>query len=101
MKIAQLANGFRSDERSISGEHDDLVVVRQRFARAHERVSGAALWILHYELDAGVLDRLADALGFVTDDCVDVGGGNDLLRGSDHVRQQRLASDLMQDFGKL
>ena len=101
VKVSQLANGFRSDQRRVAREHNHRVVVCQRWARAQERVTGAALRLLQHELDAGVLNRLADALSLVADDSEDVCRGDDLLRRCDHVRQQRLASDLVKDFGML
>ena len=46
-------------------------------------------------------DGGADALGFVTDDGEDVGGRDDARSGGDHMRQQRLAADFVQNLGKL
>ena len=56
---------------------------------------------LQHESDAGGCDRGADAVGFVTDDGVDVAGRNYLGGGCDYVRQQGLAADFVQHFGML
>ena len=100
MKVAQLADGVRGDERSVAGEHDDVVVSGEGLAGAHERVTGAALRFLNHELNASTLNRLADARGLVTDNGVNVFRRDDLLGGGDYMRQQRLAADFVQDFGQ-
>ena len=64
-------------------------------------VAGAALFGLKDELNAGVGDGGADAVGFVADDAVDVVGGNDFFCGCDDVEEEGAASDLVEDFGAL
>jgi hypothetical protein len=48
-----------------------------------------------------VLESLAYAIGLVPDDGVDVRSRNYFGRGGDHVRQKRLTSDFVEDFGVL
>ena len=62
-------------------------------------VSGAALFGLQDELDAGVFDSSAYTVGFVADDAEDVVGGNDFFCGGDDVEEERTAADLVEDFG--
>ena len=64
-------------------------------------VAGAALLGLEDELDAGMCDGGADAVGLVTDDAVDVVGGDNCFCGGDDVEEESTASDLMEDFGAL
>src|SRR4029077_13580156 len=99
MKVAELPDGFGSNQRSVAGEHDDLVIfiARERFARHHERVPGAALSGLQHEVHARPGNRLSHALRLVADDHEDVLRGHDFLRGDYDMRQDRLAADVMQN----
>ena len=90
-----------SNERRVAVEDDDQIVGGESLAGDHQRVSGAALFALQHETDAGGGDRVPDAVGFVPDDGIHIGGGNYFGRGRNHVRQQRLAADLMQHLGML
>ena len=101
MEVAQLLDGLRSDERGIAGEHDDEIVGRQRFARDHQGVSGAALLLLQHESDAGSGHRAADPVGFMSDDGEYVAGRDHFGGGCDHVGQKRFAADLVQHLGML
>ena len=78
-----------------------MIVRSERFASDYQRVTGAALLFLHDKINSGVLESLAYAIGLVPDDGVDVRSRNYLGRGGDHVRQKRLASDFVEDFGVL
>ncbi len=53
---------------------------------------------LQNEANSGVGDRLTDAIGFMTDDGVYILHRNNFRGRSDHMRQQRLSADLVQDF---
>ena len=64
-----------------------------------EGVAGAALLGLEDELDAGVGDGGADAVGFVANDAEDVGGWRYGLGGGDDVEEQGLAADFVEDLG--
>ena len=64
-------------------------------------MAGAALFSLQDEIHAGRRERGADAIGFVADDGEHIARGNDLRGGGDDMRQQGLASDLMQHFRQL
>src|SRR5271155_3033609 len=101
MEIQQAGYGLGRDLGSVAGENYDVVVGGERRLRDHESVAGAALVGLQDEVDAGVLDDGADALGFVTDDGEDVAGRDNARGGSDDAGQQRLAANFMQNFSKL
>ena len=90
---------LRGDERGVAVENDDEIVGRQRFARDHQGVSGAALLLLQHESNAGSGNRAANPVGFMSDDGEHVAGRNHFGRGCDHVGQKRLAADFMQHFG--
>ncbi len=62
-------------------------------------MAGAALLFLEDEADAGLFDCGADAVGFVTDDAVDVVGRDDGFRRGDDVEKEGAAADLVEDFG--
>ena len=64
-------------------------------------MAGAALVNLVYELHAGESERRAHALSLVTDDHVDVLWRDHLAGRCDHMFQQRLAANLMQNLGPL
>ena len=101
MEVAQSFDGLGGNQRSVAREHDDDIVRRQGRTRDHQGVSRASLLALQHETDAGGGDRGADAVGFVSDDGVDVAGRNNPGGGRDYVRQQRLAANFMQHFGML
>ena len=101
MEVEQLGDGLRRDLRSIAGENDHVIVGGERGLRDHQSVAGAALFGLQDEIHAGRRERGADAIGFVADDGEHIARGNDLRGGGDDMRQQRLASDLMQHFRQL
>ena len=101
MEVEQLGDGLGRDLRSVAGENDDMVVGGECWLRDHQSVAGAALLGLQNEIDAGVGDGGADAVGLVTDDGEDIAGRNHARGGGDDVRQQRLAADFMQNFRKL
>src|ERR1700743_3154707 len=64
-------------------------------------VAGAALLGLEDELDTGVFDGGADAVGFVADDAEDVIGGDDVFGGGDDGEEEGAAADLVEYFGAL
>ena len=64
-------------------------------------MAGAALFSLQDEIYASRREGGADAIGFVADDGEHIARGNDLRGGGDDMRQQGLASDLMQHFRQL
>ena len=57
-----------------------------------------ALRFLQHELHSCLLHRLANFFRFVPNDHPNVSWRNDLLSRGNHMCQQRLATDLMQDF---
>ena len=99
MEIAQTSNGLRSDQRHVAGEHKNILVRSHLFASAHNGVSGAALFSLQDKLHAHGRNGSTHIFRLMADDDIDVLGGNDLLRGLDYVRQQRLAAYFMQHLG--
>ena len=101
VEVEQTGDGLRRDLRGVAGENDDVVVGGERRLRDHQSVAGAALLRLQDEIYAGGGDGGADAAGFVADDGEDVAGRNYARGGGDDVRQQGLAADFMQHFGKL
>ena len=101
MEVEQAGDGLGRDLRGVAGENDDVVVGGERRLRDHQGVAGAALLGLQDEIDAGVCDGGADALGFVTDDGEDIAWRDDARGGRDDMSEQRLAADFMQHFGKL
>ncbi len=64
-----------------------------------EGVTGAALFFLEDEADAGFFDGGADTVGFVADDAVDVVGRDDGFGCGDDVEEEGTAADLVEDFG--
>jgi len=64
-------------------------------------VAGSALLGLEDELDSGGRDGVADAVGLVADDAVDLVGGDDLLGGGDYVEEEGATADLVEDFRAL
>ena len=101
VKFAELLNGFRRDQRGVAGEHDDLVVGRERFAGHHQSVSSAALLSLQDEIHAGVGKGRAHTVSFMADDREDVRGWHDLGGRCDHVGQNWFAADFMENLGML
>jgi hypothetical protein len=99
MKVAKLLYGLSTDQRSVPGEHDDLIIGTQGFFRDHESMAGATLFFLQDEVDSGVRNSLPHQIRFVTDDGVYIRRLNNLCGRSDHVRQQRFSAHLMQNFG--
>ena len=83
MEIEQVGDGLGRDLRGVAGENDDVVVGGERRLRDHQSVAGAALLGLQDEIDAGVRDGGADALGFVADDGEDVRWRDDVGGGGD------------------
>src|SRR5215470_12902942 len=68
------------------------------FARAHDGVPRALLWLLNNEMNACVLHSSADFLCLVADDDVNFFDGNNTPGAFNDVRQQRLAANLVQNF---
>src|SRR5260370_18637848 len=101
VEVERLGDGLGRDLGGVAGENDDMVVGRERGLRNHEGVAGAALLGLPDEVDAGVGEGVADAIGFVADDGKDVAGGNDVGGRGDNVGQQGVAANFLQDFRKL
>ncbi len=100
VKIADARDGLRRDQRNIARQHQHMLERRQRCARFHHGVTGAALLALQHESDAGGFQRRADLVRLMPDDGEDALRGNHLRRRRHHMRQQRLAANLVQDFGK-
>src|SRR5262249_36677588 len=98
MKIAQPGDGRRPDQRRVAGEHQNIFILLNVVARAHDGVTCAALFCLKNEFHAGVRDGGADLVRLMTYDHINIVRGNDLHGRSDHVRQQRLAANVMKNF---
>ena len=95
MKIPQVSNRLRSNQRRVARKHNDVVVSRQRLACHHKRMAGAPLLGLQDEVHTRVLRRGLYALGFVADDRVNILRGHDTHCGPNDMLQQRLAADFM------
>ena len=78
VEVEQAGDGLGRDLRSVAGKNDDVVVGGECRLRDHQSVAGAALVGLQDEVDAGMGDDGADALGFVADDDEDVRRGYDV-----------------------
>ena len=98
MEIAQALNGFGRNQRSVARKNNDVVVGSEGIAGNHQGVTGAALLFLQNEVYPGMLNGLADAIGFVSDDGKDVAGGDDFGGGSDHVCEQGFPADFMKNL---
>ena len=101
MKIAQALDDFGANERGVSRENENVVVLGERVLADHDGVSGAALLFLDDEAAAGVGHRLANAIGLEADDGVDVLGGNDLGSSLNDPAQERFAADFVEHLGML
>src|ERR1041385_209256 len=99
MKVAHLGNGFRADQRHVSRKHQDVAVSGNVLTGAHDGMAGAALFGLQNKLYAHGRDRGAYAFRLMADDHVNMFSRDNLLRRLDHMRQQRLAANLMQYLG--
>lgn len=87
VEVAYSGNRFRSDERHVSAENQDVVVFGECLTALHECVSGAALLLLLDELRSERAEFGAHAFGFMADDAEDVGGRNDVTRCTDNVAE--------------
>src|SRR6185437_15441339 len=96
MKIAKAANGFRSDQRRIAREHQKALVLCQLAARSLDSMTGAALFRLNDEFHPSVRKGRADLLRSMTDNHVNVFCRYHFCRGSNDMRQQRLAPYFVQ-----
>jgi hypothetical protein len=106
MEVTNSGDGFGADEWNVAGQDEEMLWERRagEFEVGLEHlhgVAGAALLGLEDELYADVLDGGADAVGFVTDDAVDVISRDDLLCGGDHMKKKSAAADLMKNLGAL
>jgi hypothetical protein len=99
VKIADARDRLRRDQRNIAGKHQHVLKATQRLASLHHGVSGAALFALQHEADAGGFESGPHLLGFVPDDGEDVLWRHNLHCGRDNVSQQRLAGNLVQHLG--
>jgi hypothetical protein len=99
VKLPELPDGLRADERGVAGEHQDVLVAGDGLSGALDGVAGAVLLFLIDEANAGGGHRRLDQLGLVADHGVDVGRGHDLAGSGNHVAQQGLAADLVQNLG--
>ena len=104
VEVADGGDGFGADEGDVAGEDEEVFgewgagELEVGFEHLHG-VAGAALLGLEDELDSGVSDGGADAVGFVADDAEDVVGGDDGLGGGDDVEEEGAAADLVEDLG--
>ena len=99
VELPELLEGLRADERHVSGEHQNVLVAGDGFARTLDGVASAALFGLLDETDAGGGNRCFDPLGLVANDGINVAGRNNLAGGGNDVGQQGLSADLMQHLG--
>ena len=98
VEVANFRDGRGGDQGSVARENQHVIVFFQCLAGDHHGVSCAALFGLQDEVHLSIRDRSADALGFIADDRVDIPRRHNPGRSRDYMRQQRLASDFMQDF---
>ena len=104
MGFGEGADGLGADEGDVAGEDkevggDGLAGCGEEGFQHLEGVAGSALLRLEDELDAGRGDGGLDAGGFVADDAVDVGGGDERAGGGDDVEEEGAAADLVEDLG--
>ena len=104
VEIADGGDGFGADEGHVAGEDEEMFWERGAgelevgFEHLHG-VAGAALLGLEDELDSGVGDSGANAIGFVADDAEDVVGGDDGFGGGDDVEEKGATADLVENLG--
>ena len=101
MVVAKLRQRGGANEGGVSGQDQDMVIAREGFAAHHDGVAGSALFRLENKSDSVVGHRFLHALGLVADDDVDIARGDDLQGRIQHMLQEGLAADLMQNLGKL
>jgi len=46
VEIAQVLDGLGTDQRGVTGQHDDVVVRRESFAGDHQGMARSALFVL-------------------------------------------------------
>ncbi len=98
-ELDELPEARGSDQGHVPIEHEYRMFVGDQRHGLHHGVSGAELLGLQHPVDVLVLERF-DQRAAVTVDDADIGGGEG-SRGSDHVLEQRLARQGLQDFGKV
>ena len=101
VKLPELLDRLRPDERHIAGKHQNVLVAGDGFACALDGVAGAALLCLLDEADARCGHCCLHPLCLVTDHGIDVARSHNLAGGGNHVGQQRLAANLVQHLGPL
>ena len=99
MEVPQALDDFSADERSVSGEDENVVVLGERGLADHDGVSGAPLLFLEDEAATDVGSCGANAVGLESNDGVDVRDGNDLGGGLDDPAQERFAADFVEHLG--
>src|SRR5579872_6245506 len=72
MKVAELPNRLRRNQRRVARENNDVVISLQRFPRHDQGVASASLLRLQDEIHAGMRHRGPHAIGLVSDDRVDI-----------------------------
>src|SRR5438477_8497245 len=101
MKTLQLRDRLRRDKRSIPGEHDDVIVPGERVARHHQCMPGATLFSLYHKANTGRFDGSTHPLPLMSNDRVNILGGDNLRGRCDYVGQKRPATNFMQHFWEL
>ena len=104
VEVAECLEGGGLDEGDVAREdkkvfRSGLAACDEVLAKLLHGVAGAALLRLQDEVNAGGGCGGTDYLRLVADDAVDLRGGGDGLGCGDDMQQQRLAADLMKDFG--
>jgi hypothetical protein len=101
MKIADFGKSFREDERHIAGKHQDVLVLLHRGASTHDGMAGAALLCLKNKPHARISHRILNLLCLMANDDKDIAGWRYLGCGCDYLRQQRPATNFVENFRTL
>ncbi len=98
--IQQTLQGFRTHERHVAVEDQDVCILRELRHRLLHGVSGAELLGLQHPLHWSILEEVSDLVGAMAVDHHDLARRQCLRRGK-HVGEQRPACERVQDLGEL
>jgi hypothetical protein len=101
VKSVDRGESARLDERGVAGEDKNVFVSSDGFASTLDRVAGAALLSLFHKADPGRGNRSLHLLRLMAHNGKDIRWRNDLAGRGDHMAQQRLAANFMQNLGAL
>jgi hypothetical protein len=98
VEISQALDRLAGNQGRVAREHDYVILSGTGFSGHHQRMARPALLFLQHELNASVPDGVADLIGFVPDDGVDILCRDHFDGSGDHVSEKRLASNFVKDF---